>query len=213
MRSLRARDSSNTATVTDVGTPVDDIVQAKMDTMTDQQIIDAPAEIEPRNGRYLLNLDDTQYVFSFFPDSKIAAWSTYVPGVSMEDFAILNGRLYGRAGDIIYLLGGDDDDEYTNQQLVIETPYLDAQTIGHFKHWSGLDLICEGEWEVFVNTNPRRPDVWIKTANITDTSVGQMNLSMHQFAPFLKFRFVHQDPTANAKLSKIIVHYERTWAG
>lgn len=213
IRSLRARDSSNSATTTDVGTPVDDIIQAKMDTLTDQQIKDVPAELEPRNGRYIMVLDDTQYVFSFFPNSKIAAWSTYVPGVSISEFAILNGRLYGRAGDIIYLLGGDDDDEFTNQQVIIETPYLDARTIGHFKYWSGLDVILEGTWDVYVNTNPREPTTWKKIAVLTETSIGQMNLAMHQFAPSIKFRFVHQDPTQNAKLSKLIIHYERTWAG
>ena len=213
VRSIRARDSSNTATVTDVGTPVDDIIQAKMDSLTDQQITDAPAEIEPRNGRYILVLDDTQYVFTLFPNSKISAWSTYVPGVSITDFAILNGRLYGRAGDIIYLLGGEDDDEYTNQQVIIETPYLDARTIGHFKQWAGLDVVLEGTWEVYVNSNPRQPDIWKKIAVLTETSTGQMNLAMHQFAPAIKFRFVHQDSDSNAKLSKLIIHYERTWAG
>lgn len=212
-RSLRARDSSNSATTTDVGTPIDDIVQAKMDTLTDAQIKAIPAELEPRNGRYMGVLDDTQYVFSFFPDSKIAAWSTYVPGVSIEDFAILNGRLYGRAGDVIYLLGGDNDDEYTDQQVVIETPYLDARTIGHFKYWSGLDVILEGVWAVYVNTNPRQPDEWVQIANLTETSIGQMNLAMHQYAPSIKFRFVHQDASATARLSKLILHYERTWAG
>lgn len=215
VRSLRARDASNSASVTDVGTPVDDLIIVAMDAMTEDQIRDAPADIEPRDGRYILPLLGTQYVFTFFPTSKISAWSTYVPGISITDFTTVDGRLYGRAGDNIYVLGGDDNAEFTDQEVVVELPYLDAKTIGSWKAWRGLDVILEGTWDIYVNTNPRFPDEWIKTARVTRTSVGQMNLAMQQYSPVLKFKFVHQedDTSISAKISKIIVHYETTWAG
>jgi hypothetical protein len=215
VRSLRARDSSNSASVTDVGTPVDDLIIAAMSEMTDAQIVDIPADIEPKDGRYILPLLDTQYVFTFFPTSKISAWSTYAPGISITDFTAVDGRLYGRAGDNIYLLGGEDDDEYTDEEVVVEIPYLDARTIGTWKGWRGLDLILTGTWDVYVNTNPNQPDVWIKTARVTKSSIGQMNLAMQQYSPVIKFKFVHQedDTSISAKISKIIVHYETTWAG
>jgi len=165
-RSMRARDSSNAASVTDVGTPVDDIVLAQMLTLTDAQIEQATGIIEPRDGRYMSALDDTEYVFSFFSTSKISAWSTYKPGFVISDYTTLNGRVYARSGDVIYLLGGDNNDQYTEQEVVIEMPYLDARTIGHWKRWSGLDVILKGTWNVFVNTNPNRPDEWVKTATL-----------------------------------------------
>lgn len=211
-RSLRARDSSNAASVTDVGTPIDDIVLAKLLTLTEEQIEQSVSIIEPRDGRYMGALDDTEFVFSFFSSSKISAWSTYKAGFSISDYVILNGRLYARSGDTIYLLGGDNNDEYTEQTVTIEMPYLDARTIGHWKRWSGLDIILEGTWEVYVNTNPNRPTEWIRTAVLYKTSVGQMNLAMQQHSPVLKMKFVHQG-TGNARISKIVVHYETQWAG
>ncbi len=211
-RSMRARDSSNAASVTDVGTPVDDIVLAQMLTLNDEQIKRATGIIEPRDGRYMSALDDTEYVFSFFSTSKISAWSTYKPGFVISDYTTLNGRVYARSGDVIYLLGGDDNDQYTEQEVVIEMPYLDARTIGHWKRWSGLDIILKGTWDVFVNTNPNQPDEWVKTATLYKPSVGQMNLAMQQFSPVLKMRFVHQG-NEYACLSKIVVHYETAWAG
>jgi len=211
-RSMRARDSSNAASVTDVGTPVDDIVLAQMLTLTDAQIEQATGIIEPRDGRYMSALDDTEYVFSFFSTSKISAWSTYKPGFVISDYTTLNGRVYARSGDVIYLLGGDNNDQYTEQEVVIEMPYLDARTIGHWKRWSGLDVILKGTWNVFVNTNPNRPDEWVKTATLYKSSVGQMNLAMQQFSPVLKMKFTHQG-NEYACLSKIVVHYETTWAG
>lgn len=211
-RSMRARDSSNAASVTDVGTPIDDIVLAQMLTLTDDKIEQAVSIIEPRDGRYMSALDDTEYVFSFFSTSKISSWSTYKPGFVITDYAILNGRVYSRSGDVIYLLGGTDNDEYTNQPVVVEMPYLDARTIGTWKRWLGLDVVLTGNWDVYVNTNPNQPDEWIKTATLYKTSVGQMNLAMQQNSPVLKLKFEHQGEGI-AVLSKIIVHYETSWAG
>lgn len=211
-RSMRARDSSNAASVTDVGTPIDDIVLAHMLTLTDAQIERADAVIEPRDGRYMSALDDTEYVFSFFSTSKISAWSTYKPGFVISDYAVLNGRVYARSGDSIYLLGGDDNDQYTEQEVIVEMPYLDARTIGTWKKWTGLDVILTGTWDVYINTNPNRPDAWVKTATLYKSSVSQMNLAMQQFSPVLKMKFVHQG-NEYACLSKIVVHYETSWAG
>lgn len=207
IRSLRARDASNSAGINDVGTPIDDLMLEEIEIQAATDITVACAAIEPRNGRYVLSINDKLYVFSYFPSSRIAAWSTWEPGFSFTDFANLSGRLYGRHGDNIYLLGGYNNDTYTDQEVIVEMPYLDARTIGTWKRWTGIDLIVEGKWDVYVNTNPLQPDVWIKTATIFETSIGQMKLAMQQHSPVLKFKFVHQGEGA-AKISKIIVHYE-----
>lgn len=212
IRSLRARDSSNAASVTDVGTPIDELIVADMQNSTEDQVKRAVAEIEPRDGRYGLSLKDTEYIFTYFQTSKISAWSTYKSGLSITDYAVLNGRLYARAGDVIYLLGGDNNDEYTNQDVVIELPYIDAQAVGTWKRWRGLDVILEGTWTVYVNTNPNEPDEWVETAVLTRTSVGEMILAMQQYSPVIKLKFEHSGEGA-AKISKIILHYETTWAG
>lgn len=211
-RSLRARDSSNAASVTDVGTPVDDIVLSHMKTLTEDQITAATAVIEPVDGRYICSIDDTEYVFSYFTTSKISAWSTYTHSFAISDYATLNGRVYARSGNTVYLLGGDDDDTYTDEDVVIELPYLDARSIGHWKSWLGLDVILKGTWDVYLNTNPNQPDEWVRTATLYKSSAGQMRLAMQQYSPVLKMKFVHQG-SEYACLSKIIVHYQSTWAG
>lgn len=212
IRSLRARDSSNAAYTTDVGTPIDDIILEEIRTATSAQVTGAVAVIEPRDGRYVMAFKDTEYVFSFFSTSRISSWSTYKPGITITDYSILNGRLYARSGDVIYLLGGDDNDQYTEEEVIVEMPYLDARTIGSWKRWCGIDVILQGTWDVYVNTNPKQPDTWIKTATLYKTSVGQMNLALQQYSPVLKMKFTHRGNEI-AKISKIIVHYETTWAG
>ncbi len=212
IRSLRARDASNSAGITDVGTPIDDLVIAHLETLTIQQHEAACSAIEPNSGRYIMSLGLKQYIFSYFPSSKISAWSTWEPGFNLEDFAALDGRLYARSGNIVYLLGGDGNDEYTSEQVVVETPYLDARSIATWKEWTGIDLILEGQWDVYINTNPAFPNEFEKTATITRTSIGEMNLKMAASAEVIKFKFVHQG-SGPAKISKIIVHYNAKWAG
>lgn len=211
VRSLRARDSSNNATVNDVGTAIDEILIEHMKTLTDAQIIAACAEIEPRDGRYIMSLDDIQYWFSFFPSAKISAWSTATTDLVFTDFTVREGRLYGRAGDTIYVLGGDDDDRFTTETVTVEIPYIDGRSTATWKEWAGIDIICEGVWDIYVNTNPKQPDVWTKTARITGTTVNQMGQMMQQWGPMFKLKFEHQDDddTIEARLSKIIVHYNK----
>lgn len=212
IRSLRAVNSSLAAGVTDVGTPIDDLVVATMDSVSDDVIRTAVSVIEPKDGRYICSLGDLLFVFTYFASSKISAWSTYEPGINMTDFAIINNRMYARGGNDIYLYGGDNNDTYTPDQVVVELPYLDGRGIATWKAWTGIDLILEGTWDVYVNTNPNQPDYWIKTATITRHTIDEMKKCLQQAGTICKFKFVHQGD-GPAKLSKIIVHYESTGRG
>lgn len=214
IRSLRAINSSLSAGITDVGTPIDDLVIATMAALTEAQIAQAVAVIEPKDGRYILALGTLLFVFSYFFSSKISAWSTYNPGLTFSDFAVIGSRLYGRAGDIIYLYGGDDNDEYVSDPVVVET-IVDGRGIATWKSWQGMDLICRGTWDVYVNTNPNSFDdstKMVKTATITEHTVDKLRIALQQYGPLLKLRFVHQR-TGPAVLSKIIMHYEGRQSG
>ena len=79
IRSLRARDSSNSPAVDDVGSAVDPHVLTYLDTLTTAQIEDAVAMIADE-GRYWISVGSRIYVFSFFKATKVSAWSYYEPG-------------------------------------------------------------------------------------------------------------------------------------
>ena len=79
IRSLRVRDSSLNAIITDIGTPIDALIQAAMLASTTAQQAAACSTIEPTGGRYWIYFNGTIYVLSYYPSSKIAAWSTYLP--------------------------------------------------------------------------------------------------------------------------------------
>jgi hypothetical protein len=213
-RSLRPRDSSNVANVSDVGTPIDDIVIKKMEEVGEEVVAQAASVFEPKDGRYIASLGDVLYVFTYFSSSDISAWSTYNPGLVFSDFGVLDGRLYGRAGDVIYLLGGQDNDVFSKEEAVIELPYLDVNKIAHWKSWVGLDLVARGTWDVYANTNPRFPDEWVKVATVTGSTFTSQNVALQQYAPMLKLRFTHRGKgVQEAVISRIAVHYEVHQAG
>lgn len=75
-RSLRVRDSSNNASIMDLGTPIDSLVQARLLSVG---IATMASIVEPISGRYWCAIGNLIYVFSYFPGSGVTAWSTYVP--------------------------------------------------------------------------------------------------------------------------------------
>jgi len=92
VRSLWVRDASNNAVISDIGTPIDKTLQAVLTTLTDAQKARSCAIVEPSSNRYwcfVPNTADTDngvgkiYVFSYFPGSQIAAWSTYSPSYQL----------------------------------------------------------------------------------------------------------------------------------
>lgn len=81
IRSLRARDASNAATVSDIGTTIDTLLQQYMATLSEAERNAAIGFIEPTDGRFWLSLGEKIFVFSYFPASKVSAWSTYEPAL------------------------------------------------------------------------------------------------------------------------------------
>ena len=90
VRSVRVRDASNNAIIADIGTPIDMLIQSVLVTLTDAQKATACGIVEPSANRYWLYIPTAAdnaasgvtgkiYVFSYFPSSQVAAWSTYDP--------------------------------------------------------------------------------------------------------------------------------------
>lgn len=161
VRSLRARDSSNAAFVSDVGTAIDEHIKAYAKTLTDAQIEAAWAVLEPGDDRYWLAIGSRIYVFSYFPGSKISAWSYYDItddlGGSVDVLARSAGTLYARAGDAVYVYGGANGDTYPDDdeiEAIIETPFFDAKTPATKKNLIGFDMASTGTWEVSILVDP-----------------------------------------------------------
>lgn len=96
IRSLRVRDASNNAYLSDVGSPVDFLVQASLASATSTQQAAACAVMEPNRSQYWCFLYDTIYVLSYFPQMKVSAWSIFKPSYqsgSVSRTTFVNGAV------------------------------------------------------------------------------------------------------------------------
>ena len=213
LRSLRARDSSNAAFVSDVGTPIDPDIITALRGLTDAEKSACCAVIEPEDGRYLLQIGDRIFVFSFFSGAKISAWSNYSTPARVTDFTILNGRVYARLADNkLVLYGGASNAAYDGTQVVCETPFLDARAPATWKLLEGVDMGIQGEWVVDVCTDPRAPNVYERVAQFDEPTYTLQRIPMNGNTTHFKLRF-RSAGTGYARLSNIAIHYQSHESG
>jgi hypothetical protein len=212
VRSLRSRDSSNQAGMADVGTPIDEYLLDYLSTLTEDQKERAVGCLEPISGRYILAVGTKCFVFSYFASSRTSAWSTYSLPAEVDDLAAVDGRVWARMGDTLYVLGGNDGKTYDGSQVEVELPYIDGRAIATFKNWNGIDVVCQGEWKLLVNTDPNEPDAESEVAIVNNTSLTRDMIGLVGHSPLIRLRLVNASD-GPARLSKIIVHYNPAEAG
>lgn len=208
IRSLRARNYTNTAGVNDVGTPIDPVVLDWIDDQADGTVELACSIVEPRDGRFWLSIGTRIFVFSYFPAKKISAWTYFDTGLTFTDFTTYNGQVYGRAGDMIYLYGGADNQTYGSDYLVTAgLPFLAASKAATFKQWRGMDIAARGAWDctLLVDPNDETQTVHVgelQGVTFNDATVAAVGHRTH-VAPVL----THQG-AGYASLSQIALEYE-----
>lgn len=159
-RSLRARDASSNAIPTDLGSPIDELVQADLVELGDDLSL-AVSGVEPLTKRYFGALNGKIYVLSYFPASEITAWSIYTPvdndgtAFTPEKFVVFKRRLYLRdtAGKL-YLFGGADNKTYDATPMVIELPWLDDGKPVQNKTFKSFDGVFKGSFKVEFGCDP-----------------------------------------------------------
>lgn len=212
IRALRARDSSNAATQAEIGAPLDRTVIDYAASLTQTVREQAVAVVEPIDNRYLLALGNKVFAYSLFSGSRISAWSEYDLDYQITDFAIVDDRLYSRAGNTIYLYGGDDNATYDASEVVVELPFLDAKSPATHKRFTGIDAAAEGLWTVELSVNPEQPDAFIELCKIWGPTYARAKLGGSARSTHFKLRFTHARPEY-ARLSSVSIHYEGGVAG
>lgn len=170
IRSLKARDASNAATVSDIGTNIDPLIEEDMLTISEATRAAAVGIIEPTSGRYWLAMGTKVYVYSYFPTPGISAWSTYEPGFTITDFSYAGARVYARSGDTIYLYGGISGQVYDSSVVDVILPYMDGGKPAHNKTLEAFDMSCDGTWDVYIGMDQSNQDARDLIATVTDST-------------------------------------------
>lgn len=213
LRSLRARDSSNAAATTDIGVPIDPLTTAKMATLTANDLRRVISLINPIDKRFWLIMKDEIFVFSFFENAKVSAWTTYTPGFTIDDATVYNERVYVRSGDNIYAYGGISGQiEYSaDVEAEAHLPFLDANRPAAKKNWQGIDAALTGLWEISAALEPTDPTTEEVIARAFETSynMGRIPLSHSSSHISLRFKSKGLAPDGGpAILSAAVIHYE-----
>lgn len=212
IRSLRARDSSNSAATTDIGSAIDTIVAAHVAEIGEAGMANAIGLIEPRDGRFWLILNDRIYVFSFFSASRVSAWSEYRPGFTVDEAVVLDDRVWLRSGDTIYVYGGTGE-QFTyagNAPAEAWLPYLDGGTPTRQKHLTGVDAALRGVWEVSLAMDPNDQGAVDTVARLDRTTYGIERIPTQGSATHVGLRFrclESAGPNTPAVLSAAVIHF------
>lgn len=208
VRALKSMDSSSLGTVSDVGIAIDDDVIEHLATLTTAQREAAVAIVEPTDKRYWLAVGTKVFVYSYFPGSKISAWSTYTPGFTISDFAVLAGRVYARASNTVYLYGGAANTTYDTSELTFVIPYLDAKSPGNPKQLLGIDMVAEGDWFVQMASNPGAPEDYDDIGTFSDSTFDNLNNAAYGRSTYFGFKFT-QDDAEYARFSRFAMHFKK----
>lgn len=190
LRSLRARDASNSAASSDIGSAIDTLLTAAVRAALPATVANVIGLIEPRDGRFWLSLGSQIYVFSYFPAAKVSAWTIYNPGFNVDDMTVFDRRSYVRSEDQIYVYGGlGEVPVYDDTPAVAWLPYLDAEKPTEQKGLQGIDAAVRGEWEVSIGMDPTNLDASDKVATITQTTFPENRIPATHRATHFSLRF------------------------
>lgn len=211
LRSLRSRDSSNAAFVGDIGNPIDELI---VDQIQENRTLAelAKATLEQRDGRYILAIGSKMYVFSFFPSSKVSAWSIYEPGFVVDRWAYDGRQTLCRSGNTLFSLGGENGNIYDASEVVVQMPFLDANSPATHKDLSGIDVTCENTWTISIATDPQDITATEEVATVFKTTYGLGRAAINGYSTHVAPRLVcnEQGP---AKLGNIAIHYSSAESG
>lgn len=217
IRSIKARDSSNAAYVSDVGTPIDTHIRDYLDTLTETEIQATVGIVEPIDGRFWLGIKNRIYVLSYFPAAKISAWSYYEVPFDVKAFAKVGDRIYVRGTeggtDYLYLYGGESNTTYPDADegiVSIELPYFSANDPAGKKQLLGFDIIGINSWKVDVLPDPADDTIVESQGIATGVTYGKERFGLTGVTPLFAINLTCSE-AGPATLSALAMHYEGTF--
>jgi len=190
-RAISAMQYNNNLTDADFGSPVDNPVQAHLQSAAlrrdVQGLFDGAADFftpEAANatpvvsktiaslGQYWCAIGKDIWVFSYSRAAKVAGWSRYTLPYQVDYIAEMNGTVYIRSGVDVYAydankLEDDLDGFAATTAPIIGTAsfqYLNAKAAGRLKMFHSFDSVVIGDVNMRFKFDARNPD--IQTADV-----------------------------------------------
>lgn len=212
IRSLKARDASNYAITDDVGSPVDSLVKAYLISNLAGSRYQMQGVVDPETGNFWMTMGTQILVFSFYPTSKISAWSLFDLPFSIDDIAVNREAVAVRSGADIYIYGGLDHASYDQSTATVLTPFLDAGSPGVWKQFLACQIGCDDTWAMGYNVNPNSPGAIVPASTAVGSTYQLDTVPMQAQGTHLQLQLTSSSPTP-AILSSFSIHYNETKGG
>lgn len=210
IRSLKARETSLTASVSDIGSPLDPYVK-ELFVADETAMTDSVSLLEPSNGRYWLIMKNRILVLSNYPNPKISAWSVFEPDFVIADAAVAGAFIYLRSTDNkVYRYGsGNAAPSYDNSTAEIVLPFLSFDKPATSKQYTALDVACSGVWQVAAGFDPLVEHVEDDLGTLTGPTFtsGTFPIMGHSTHISLRFR---TSEASRCLINALMIHYEET---
>jgi hypothetical protein len=207
VRSLKAKDSSNSASVSDIGSPVDPTIRQMRLNETKAFMKSAIAILEPQIGRFWMCFPDTILCLSYFPGPQITAWSVLDVPFTIEHVVTAGGYIFFRTTAFeIYVYGGANANTYDNCGVEVRLPYMNGKKPGHNKTYEALDFTIKGSWSVKVSYDFNTPDAEEDIGTFSESTWNNFRSELTGYASHISIRLYNND-AANAEISNLAVHY------
>jgi len=210
IRSLRARNSSLAAAVSDIGSPLDPVLQDLMRYQGEDWMSGTIAILQPVTGRFWIILPDRIYILSAFPGPKITAWSEYDPGIVITAAAVHQNRVVVRDDqNMIYAYGGISDEGPVYDDCFVELifPFHAGTEVATYKTFVGLDATCAGvPWDVYGAFNVEDSTVEDWFGGFDQSTFLQGKFAINGYSTHMSLRLRSQSAGPQT-LSNMVVHY------
>jgi len=219
IRSIKARDSSNSASVSDVGTPLDTHIRDYLATLTQEEAQNGIGMVEPIDGRFWMAIKNRIYVLSYFPSSKISGWSYYEVDFAIKNMAKRGDQIYVRGTDptdgidYLYVYGGIGNITYPEKDedvCVIELPYLSANDPAGNKNLIGFDIVGINSWKVELLPDPSNDQVVLDLGIATGVTYGDPRIGVESLTPLFGLTLTCSE-AGPATMSALAMHYSGTF--
>jgi hypothetical protein len=204
IRSLRARDSSNAAAVSDIGSPIDSYIRDMARDNTAAYMQSAIGIIEPVSNRFWMVFPDKILVLSSFPSPKVTAWSTYIPEFEIESVVVGDDEVLLLSTDKkLYSYGAETYDACEASALM---PFLTADQPATNKFFIGVDVACDGRWDIYARFNPANENAEDLVARVTESTFTSEHYGMEGHSTHVAIRMATNDSKAST-LAHVVLHF------
>lgn len=211
IRSLRSRDGYDAAFASDIGSAVDPFVKDIVREVGRPALRKAQSVVETDDGRFMMAIGRYIITLSYFPASKITAWSYQDFGQDIDNMVRCGDRIVLRAGNELYTYGGEDGTTYPDAGefiAVAETPFMSASDPATKKQVESYDHIATNEWKVELLPNPNDPSQALDVGRLIGATTNDLMAAINAYSTHFALRYTC-DRAGFAGLSAIATHFQK----